>query len=141
MAVPKDQKELVRRFADAVNDRNYAAVRDAVIADVERICPATPDVVVRNVDDLLQFLQHDAATFPDSRINLDALVAEDDHVAVWATYTGTQHGPMGPFPPSDRRMAVEFAGIIRIEGGRIARIQVTWDNVSVLTQLGHLAIG
>ena len=58
-------------------------------------------------------------------------------VAVWALYEGTQEGQMGPSPPSGRRMELDFGGVFRIEDGMIAELWLTWDNLSVLTQLGH----
>jgi steroid delta-isomerase-like uncharacterized protein len=131
-------KDLVRRFVAAGNARDHAATRDLIAADFERHCPATPDVVVTCDDDFIAFLEADAATFPDSRVELRDLVAEGDLVAFWGTYIGTQHGPMGPFPPSGKRLTCEFAGVFRIEGDRIAGLRLTWDNVTALTQLGHL---
>jgi predicted ester cyclase len=66
-------------------------------------------------------------------------VGEGDRVAFWATYTGTQLGPIGPFPPSGRAASVEFAAIFRLEGERIAELSLVWDNVALLVQLGHLS--
>jgi steroid delta-isomerase-like uncharacterized protein len=128
----------VRRFARAVDERDYEALDGLLSPDFVRHCPATPDVIVRSPADFRRFLEQDAETFPDSRITLEALVAEDNQVAVWATYTGTQSGPMGPFPPSGGRASVEFGGVFRIEGDRIAHLRLTWDNMTLLTQLGHL---
>ncbi len=67
------------------------------------------------------------------------MVAEGDRVAVWANYSGTQSGPMGAFPPSDRQVDLDFAGILRFEDGKIAEIHVVWDNLDMLVQLGHLS--
>jgi steroid delta-isomerase-like uncharacterized protein len=131
-------KDLVRRFAAAANARNYAAVRELVARDFKRHCPAMPDVVVKSADDFVAFLEADAAVVPDNRVTLTDLVAEGDRVAFWGTYTGTQHGPMGPFPPSGRRIDCEFGGIFRIDGDRIAELRLTWDNLGVLMALGHL---
>ena len=134
-----DNKELVRRFVDAVNGRDYEALATIVSPTFERYCPATPDVEVRSFEELRVFLEADADTFPDNRIEVDTLVAEGEQVAFWARYSGTQRGPMGPFPASGERMECEFAGIFTIEAGRIAAARLTWDNVGVLTQLGHLS--
>jgi predicted ester cyclase len=68
---------------------------------------------------------------------LDTLVAEEDRVAFWGKFSGTQDGPMGPFPPTGRRLESEIGGMFRIEAGRIAELWVTWDNLSGLAQLGH----
>jgi steroid delta-isomerase-like uncharacterized protein len=135
-------KELVRRFVDAANARDYEALEEVVSAGFERHCPATPDVDVRSFEELRGFLERDCESFPDNRVQLQTLVAEGDMVAVWARYGGTQAGPVGPFPPTGKRMECEFAGIFTIEDGAITSVRLTWDNVGVLTQLGHLpAVG
>ena len=131
-------KQLVQRFLTAGNARDQDELRRILAPDFRRHCPATPDVVVRSADDFLAFLEADAATFPDSRVEVQTLVAEDDLVAFRATYSGTQHGPMGPFPPSGRPVRAEFAGAFRVAHGHIADLRVTWDNLDVLAQLGHV---
>jgi steroid delta-isomerase-like uncharacterized protein len=132
-------KQIVRRFVEAGNRRDYDALEAIVAPDFVRHCPATPAVDVRSFDDFRDFLESDARTFPDAQVSLDWLVAEGDRVAFWATYSGTQDGPMGPFPASGKRVACEFAGIFRIEDDRITHVRLTWDNVSLLSQLGHIA--
>ncbi len=74
---------------------------------------------------------------PDSKVEINQMVAEDDRVAIWATYSGTQEGAMGPFPPSGKRMVLEFGAIFRVEEGKLAELWVTWDNMAALSQLGH----
>ncbi len=67
---------------------------------------------------------------------LDQLVAEGDLVAVRATYSGTQEGPLGELPATGRTVRAPFLGLFRIESGRIAELWVEWDNLAMLTQLG-----
>lgn len=138
MDAPQRNKEIIRRFVEAGNARDYEALAAIVSPAFVRHCPATPDVVVRSFDDFRRFLEADAKAIPDSYVAVDDLVAEGDLVAFWGTYSGTQSGPMGPFPPSGRGLACEFCGIFRIEEERIVHLRLTWDNVSILTQLGHL---
>jgi steroid delta-isomerase-like uncharacterized protein len=130
-------KQLVHRFVEVVNTRDYDALEAFVAPDFVRHCPATPDVVVRSRDDLRRFLEQDLETFPDSVVTLEKLIAEGDFVGFWATYSATQTGQMGPFPPSGRRVTGPFAGYFRIEDGMLRELFVTWDNVDMLTQLGH----
>lgn len=139
MDTEERNKEIVRRFVRAANARDYEALAAVVSPSVERHCQATPEVEVRSFEDFRQFLEREAETFPDNRVTLETLVAEGDLVAVWATYTATQSGPMGPFPSSEKRMSVEFGGVLRIEDGKIQHIRVIWDNVAALVQLGHFA--
>ena len=133
-----ENKALVRRFGEAMNSRRFDLLDDVVAPDIVRHCQATPDVDVRSLDDFKAFLRQDLATVPDSVQTLKHLVAEGDMVAVWVTYEGTQQGPLGPFPATGRRLTLDFGAFLRIEGGRIAEMWVTWDNVAALAQLGHV---
>jgi hypothetical protein len=60
------------------------------------------------------------------------------YLTYWATYSGTQQGQMGPFPPTGREISSDFAGYFRLSDGKIAEIWVIWDNLTILTQLGHM---
>jgi len=70
-------------------------------------------------------------------MEIDMIFGSADNVAVRARYSGTQTGPMGPFPPTDKTVELVFIGILRIENEKIAEMWVEWDNLSILTQLGH----
>jgi steroid delta-isomerase-like uncharacterized protein len=129
-------KEIVRSFADAGN-RNELEAFDALLApDFIRHCEATPEVTVTSCEDFKEFYRETARTFPDQQMTLESLVAEGDRVAFWGTFSGTQQGPMGSFPPTGKRLESEIGGMFRIEAGRIAELWVTWDNLSGLAQLG-----
>jgi len=131
-------KALVQRFGAAMNSRRFDLLDDIVAPEFVRHCQATPDVTVRSLPAFKEYLSQDAAVFPDSVQTLRHLVAEGDLVALWATYEGTQRGPMGPFPASGKRVCLEFGAFLRIDAGRIAEMWVTWDNMAALAQLGHL---
>jgi steroid delta-isomerase-like uncharacterized protein len=136
-AVEQRNKALVNRFGEAVNARDFDAVRQILAADFVRHCQATPDVVVRNSEQFIDYLKADAAVVPDSRQTLQRLVAERDFVAFQVMYEGTQEGQMGPFPPSHRKMRLDVTGMFRIANGKLAELWVTWDNLAALAQLGH----
>ena len=118
--------------------RRLDLLDDILAADVVRHCPATPQLSVTNREEFKQFLRQDAATFPDNVQTFSQVLVDDDRAAVWATYEGTQTGQMGPFPPSGKKARFDFAGVFRIEDGLIAEFWITWDNMDVLAQLGHL---
>ena len=92
---------------------------------------------VNSLEDFKNYLRQDSAIFPDSRLTIDHLVAEGNFVAFHGTYVATQKGPMGPFPPSNKQMSIEIAGVQRFENGKVAEMWVTWDNLAGLRQLGY----
>lgn len=136
-----ENKALIQRFGKAMNTRRLDLLDDIVAPNFVRHCQATPQVDVRSLQDFKEFLKQDNAVFPDSVQTLSHQVAEGNLVAVWATYQGTQKGPMGPFPASGKRMQLEFAAFLRVESGKIAEMWVTWDNMAALAQLEHVPPG
>ena len=129
-------KNIVRAFADAGNRNDLEAFDTLLAADFVRHCEATPEIAVATREQFKQFYRDTAETFPDQQMTLDTLVAEGDRVAFWGTFSGTQDGQMGPFPPTGRRLVSEIGGMFRIEAGKIAELWVTWDNLAGLVQLG-----
>lgn len=136
--IAEQNKALARRFGDAINRRQFDLLDDIVAPDFVRHCQATPQADVRSLAAFKEYLRQDAIVVPDSVQTPKHLLADGDLVAVWATYEGTQSGPMGPFPPSGKKMQLEFAAVLRVENEKIAEMWVTWDNMAALAQLGHL---
>ncbi len=139
--MPEDAEQvrtLVRRLEDAMNTRRLELLDDVLAPDVVRHCQATPHLSITDREQFKQFLRQDAETFPDNVQTFTQVLVDGDRAAVWATYEGTQTGPMGPFPPSGEKARFDFAGVFRIRDGRIAEMWLVWDNVTVLSQLGHL---
>jgi len=130
--------QIVESMAEAINARNLEALDHLVAQDVVRHSAATADLVVTNLEEFRAFLRSDFATVPDSVQTIDLIFANDEYVAMRATYSGTQNGPMGPFPASGKKLTLPFIGILRIEDGKVAEIWVEWDNLHALAQLGHL---
>ncbi len=134
-------RAIIRQFFEAWNSRQPEAFDELVAPDVVRHCQATPGLEINSLDQLKEFLRLDTEVFPGSVQTLKHLVAEGDLVAVWVTYEGTQQGPMGPFPPSGARAQFDFGAMFRIARGKIAEWWVTWDNMTILRQLGHFPSG
>lgn len=138
MTDPAQIRDLFRRFEDAMNSRELDRLDDIVADDFVRHCEATPDFDVRSREDFKEFLRQNTESFPDNVQTFVQVVVEGDRAGIWTTYEGTQTGPLGPFPPSGRKARFDFGGIARVQDGKLAELWVTWDNVAVLGQLGHL---
>lgn len=133
----ENNKQVFLRSIEAINSKNFEALDDLGTVNFVRHCQATPDVKVNSAEDFKNYLRQDSATFPDSRLTIDHLVAEGNFVAFHGTYVATQKGQMGPFPPSNKQVSLEIAGVQRFDNGKAAEMWVTWDNVAALTQLGY----
>ncbi len=130
-------KSLFNRFGEALNARDFDAVRELLAPDFARHCQATPDVAINTREQFIEYLKMDDSTFPDSVQTAELVVAEGDLIAFWLKYEGTQKGKIGPFPPSNKKMQLDIAGVFRVRDGKFAELWITWDNLASLTQLGH----
>ncbi|WP_433508174.1 ester cyclase [Pseudonocardia halophobica] len=138
MLTPGETKDLMRRFEAAMNERRLDDLDAFIAPDVVRHCEATPAVVVTNLDQLKDFLRFDAAVFPDNKQTFEHIVVDGDMVGLWATYEGTQDGDLGPFPATGKYAKISFGAVFRMAEGKIAEWWITWDNMAILRQLGHL---
>lgn len=129
-------KELVLAAFTAVGDGDLDALDGLIAVDYVRHCQASPDIEVTSLEAFKEYLLQEQSSFPDPELKIVHLIAEDDLVAFWGTCGGVQEGPIGNFPATGNRMEVDFAGIHRIEDGKIAETWITWDNQTALTQLG-----
>jgi predicted ester cyclase len=142
MAISTDQaRSLIERLVDAMNNRDLDALDDVVAAGFVRHCQATPQLEINSIDDFKAFLRADVAAFPDNVQTITHLAADGDLIGVFATYEGTHLGPLGPFEPTGKHATFDFAGMFKVEDGKLSELWVTWDNMTILTQLGLLAGG
>lgn len=130
-------KEVILQFTEALNSGNLDIMDDLFKRDFVRHCQASGDMQIRNLEEYKQFQQQFLAAFPDAYTTNHIIIAEGDYVAGYATLTGTQKGPLGPLPSFGKKMNSDFLSIFRFEDGKIAELWVEWDNVALLTQLGH----
>lgn len=129
-------KAVVMEAIDVLNNHEYEKLDQLYAQDFKRYCQATPEAVVESLDDFKVLLAEWDKEFPDNYSELDMIAAEGDLVAFYMTYSGTQEGQMGPFPPTGKKMSLECAGFHRLVDGKIAETWITWDNLATLTQLG-----
>src|SRR3712207_3380467 len=104
----------------------------------------SPDVVWHNpegdlqgIEEAKQFVSMFKTAFPDMRATVEDVVAEDDKVVTRVTIRGTHQGETEEFgPPTGRQVEVQGITIHSIEGGKIVEEWNSYDNLSLLQQLG-----
>jgi len=135
--IAQKNKDIVIKAFEVVAHGDYDNFNTYIADNYVRHCPATPDLHITSLDGFKEFIRVDRIACPDQTLEVKKLVAENDLVAFWAVYRGTQTGPSGPFPPSNKKVELKFSGIHRLEGNKIVETWVTWDNIAYLSQLGH----
>jgi len=135
---PDVVRDLFWRLVEAMNSRELDQLDDIVTDDFTRHCEATPGLIIQCREEFKKFLRDYTLVFPDNVQAIEQLVIDGDRAGFWGTYEGTQEGDLGPFAASGRKTKFSFGGVAYMRQDRIAEWWVTWDNMAILTQLGHL---
>ena len=99
-----------------------------------------PDQEVRGIEEAKQFADMFKSAFPDMQATVEDVVAEGDEVVTRVTLRGTHQGEVEEFgPPTGKQVEIEGITIHRIEDGKIAEEWNSYDNLSVMQQLGLAA--
>jgi steroid delta-isomerase-like uncharacterized protein len=76
------------------------------------------------------------AAFPDLRWTPQEMIAEQDRVMTFSTWTGTHRGQFMEIPATGRTVTVEAWTIDRFRDGQLAESRIIMDVVGLLIQLG-----
>jgi steroid delta-isomerase-like uncharacterized protein len=74
--------------------------------------------------------------FPDLKIEVEQMVADEENVAIAYTVTGTQDGNFQGIPPTHKKIKVRGVQIARFEAGRIVERWGSSDELGILKQIG-----
>jgi predicted ester cyclase len=133
-------KATVAHMLERLNAGDVDGFVDALAPGYVRHCQAMRPGMeeIRGPEAMRQWLLSNQVTFPDYHELAEQLVGEGDFVAWRSVGSGTQSGPLGPFPATGRRMSIVIIGMHRFEQGKLAETWTSWDNLSAMRQLGLL---
>jgi steroid delta-isomerase-like uncharacterized protein len=128
----EENKALARRSWESVDDPETL---DEVYAP--DVVWHNPDQEVQGIEEAKQFIGMIKSAFPDMNTTVEDMIAEGDKVVTRITMRGTHQGDTEEFGPATGRQ-VEESGITiqRIEGGKIVEEWNSYDNLSLMQQLG-----
>jgi predicted ester cyclase len=143
----EENKAIIRRyFQEVLNEGKIEVVDELVTTKLaSHQPPFRATLYGREV--LKQLIGYNLIVFPDRRVDIEDIVAEEDKVAVRGTFRGTYHGaPLGD--DSSCKIAdgvmpvvcISGMAIFRIEDKKIAEFWVEEDFVEALRQLGIPAV-
>jgi steroid delta-isomerase-like uncharacterized protein len=128
----EENKALARRSWESVGDPDSL---DEVYAP--DVVWHMPDQEVRGIEEARRFVAMFKSAFPDMSATVEDVVAEGDKAVTRVTLRGTHQGETEEFgPPTGRRVEGQGITIHRIEGGKIVEEWNSYDNLSLLQQLG-----
>ena len=131
----EENKALARRSWETVDDPDRL---DEVYA--HDVAWHNPEGDVRGIEEARQFADMYKTAFPDMSATVEDVIAEGDKVVTRVRLRGTHQGEIEEFgPATGRQVEVEGLSLHRIEGGKIVEEWNSYDNLSLLQQLGLVA--
>jgi ketosteroid isomerase-like protein len=117
-------KELVHRLVAIVNAGDLDAIEEVATGDIAR--------------DAARWVGPFRESFPDFRMDVVDVIAEEDKVVGHFKCSGTHQGEWRGRPPTGRRFeGIDEVYIFRVEDGKLASaLAVVEDNLTRLQQLG-----
>jgi len=132
---PEENKKVVAQIVEAYNNRDRDGC-DASFADPLVAHAGDGDLVMTH-DQHWEEWEKAYATFPDHEATILGMIAEDDHVYLYWTYSGTHLGkdwrgvePTGKY--AEWRAFVDY----RLEDGKVVEAWEIHDNLEMYLQLG-----
>ena len=133
-------KAIGRQTTEVVwNQGKLDRLADFYADGVVRHVPERPDPIV-GLEANKAYIQGLRGAFPDGRIELVRLLADDGWVAVHWVWSGTQPGPLPGLPATGKPLRLVGMSFIRIENGKAAEIWDVDDRLSMLEQLGVIKL-
>ena len=74
--------------------------------------------------------------FPDIQTKIEHIVAENDLVVVFLSFTGTHTGEFRGMPPTNKKVSIRSADLYRIENEKIVEHWDVVDQLDLLQQIG-----
>ncbi len=121
-------------FGEAVNSGNLSALRDIVAPNAVDHDPAPNQGM--GPEGFISYFTELRTAFPDLRIAVDHMVADDDNVAFAYTVTGTHDGPLMGFAPTGRKISARGMQITRFENGKQVERWGSSDQLGIMQQIG-----
>lgn len=122
------------KFAEAVNTGRFELFDEAVAPDCVDHDPA-PGQVAGPAGYRSLFTEMRTA-FPDMKVDVAALVADDESIAFAYTLTGTQKGPLTGIAPTGKKVQIRGMQFSKFRNGRMVERWGSSDQLGMLQQLG-----
>lgn len=127
-------KEVVAGFFEIYNHQDYKAMH-------QYIAPCYLDhglPQVRSPEDAIKIIKTVHQAFPDLKVIIDDLMAENDKVAFRGRFSGTHLGEFAGIAASGVKVEFEALEIFKVENQKITESWGYWPMASIASQINRL---
>ena len=134
-------KAKTQQFYDQViNGHNTAMIDSFCVADFVDHNP-DPGYSGKGTAELKNVFGGMFAAFPDLKATTNFMVAKGDTVISYVTMSGTNSGPMGTMPATNKSFSINGIDIIIVKDGKATERWGMFDSKAMMSQLGMMPSG
>lgn len=123
-----------KKFGEAVNSGNLEQLRELISPDVKEHDPAPNQGP--GAKGYIDFFKMMRTAFPDMKIDVEHMVADDENVAFAYTLTGTQKGEFMDVTATNKKIEVRGMQISKFRNGKMIERWGNSDELGILRQIG-----
>lgn len=131
----EDVKALNERILQIWNQGDLSLVDEVYTTQCVRYDAGWPNPI-RGLNALQSHFQFYRSAFPDINMIIEETIMEGDKIVWHWTLTGTNTGPMGEAPATNKEVRLSGISIGRIVDGKVAEVGDFYNQASLLLQLG-----
>jgi steroid delta-isomerase-like uncharacterized protein len=129
-------RELVLRFYEEVWNQGNVGVAHEVFAPDYVRHDLRPSAALPGPEGQAKIAADFRIAFPDLRMTVDLIVAEDDLVAARWTAAGTHSGPWAEVAPTGAEVTFSGMNVFRVREGKVVELWNHRDDLGLMEQLG-----
>jgi len=128
----EENKDIVRKLAEAFNKKDLAAIGDLIAPDF-----VDHDLKIEGWESYKQFINRFFIGFPDVHQTLLDMIAEGNRVVMYFKYIGTHTGDFLGVAPTGKKITLYAITTWRIVDGKIVeKGSQVWNFLDMYKQLG-----
>lgn len=124
-----------RIWVEGLNRGDVSAADNAFLPDCIVHVTGVPEPF-RGVGSWKEYIAGMLRAFPDFHLTVEQQLVQGDAVAFRWSATGTHTGPLGPVPPTGKKVAIDGLIVDRVVGGKVQERWEQFDQPLMLQQLG-----
>jgi steroid delta-isomerase-like uncharacterized protein len=130
-----NKAKTLRFYNEVINGHNAAMIDSFCTEDFTDHNPSQGHSG-KGRDDLRASFTEMFTAMPDVKVTPDFIIAHADTVVAYVTMTGTNSGPMGNMPATNKSFRINGIDIIVVKDGKATERWGIFDDMSLMGQLG-----
>ncbi len=137
----EQNKAIVRRYSDEFVNQKNLDLADAIFADNFTLHDPLIPMPVYGRERFREMLAELIKSFPDFHYTSEEEVWQGDKVVIRWTFRGTHQGEFLSVAPTGKSVTMSGIDLLYLANGRIERLRVEANLLSLMQQLGALPVG